>query len=204
MGQGNVFTGVCDSVHSGGRVSASVHAGMPPPQSRHPPEQTLPMEQTPPQSRHPPEQTPPGSRHPREQTPPEQTPPWEQTPPLGADTPGCTPPGTKYTLGLSTPPGKQTLAYGQRAAGTHPTGIHPSALTVCYEPIWRFFEVHYNVCLWEILIFLHFILEISKKSELLFSSHLPFISLLHFSMKITFKDFYFTKNNYYPSYFHVN
>ena len=41
------------SVHRGVGVSASVHAGLPPPRSRHPP-----------------------SRH-----PPEQTPPWEQTPP---------------------------------------------------------------------------------------------------------------------------
>ena len=66
-GQGNVFTGVCDSVHRG-RVSASVHVGIPhSPGSRHPPlEQTPPWEQTPPQSRH---------------TPLEQTPPWEQTPP---------------------------------------------------------------------------------------------------------------------------
>ena len=66
-GQGNVFTGVCDSVHRG-RVSASVHVGIPhSPGSRHPPlEQTPPWEQTPPQSRH---------------NPLEQTPPWEQTPP---------------------------------------------------------------------------------------------------------------------------
>ena len=40
------------------------------------------------------------------------TPP-EQTPPLGADTPL-----------EQTPPGKQTPTYGQRAAGTHPTGMH--------------------------------------------------------------------------------
>ena len=83
-------------------VSASVHAGIPPP-SRHPPGTTQPLEQTPPgpdtpQSRHhPPEQTPPGTRH----TPPQSTPPSEHT-----------------------PPGKQTPAYGQRAAGTHPTGMH--------------------------------------------------------------------------------
>ena len=81
LGQGNVFTGVCDSVHGGG-VSASVHAGMPPP--------------------------PPRADTPRADTLQEQTPPpREQTPP-GADT----------------PPGKQTPAYGQRAAGTHPTGMH--------------------------------------------------------------------------------
>ena len=50
LGQGNVFTGVCDSVNRGGGVS---------PRSRHPPgadtpEQTHPPEQTPPWSRHPP------------------------------------------------------------------------------------------------------------------------------------------------------
>ena len=45
-----------------------------------------------------------------------------------------------------------------------------------------------SIRLWEILIFLCFILEISQKSELLFYSLLPFISLLHFSMKIVFRD----------------
>ena len=40
-------------------------------------------------------------------------PPWEQTPP-GAD-----------------PPGKQTAAYGQRAGGTHPTGMHSCFIAVC-------------------------------------------------------------------------
>ena len=58
----------------------------------------------------PPGQTPPGSRH-----PPGVDPPLEQSPPR-ADTlpPGSRPPH----------PGKQTAAYGQRAAGTHPTGMH--------------------------------------------------------------------------------
>ena len=76
--EGYVFTGICLST---GGVSASVHAGIPPP-SRHPPgadppgadtpwEQTLPQEQTPP----------PGSRHPRRSRPPRaDTPPWKQTP----------------------------------------------------------------------------------------------------------------------------
>ena len=62
LGQGNAFTGVCDSVHGGG--SASVHAGIPPRTRPPPPDQADP------------------------------------------------------------PPGKQTAAYGQRAAGTHPTGMH--------------------------------------------------------------------------------
>ena len=66
LGQGYVFTGVCDSVHRG--VSASVHAGIPPtrpntPWSRHPPRADTPGAD-PPGSRHPPEQTPPQSRHP--------------------------------------------------------------------------------------------------------------------------------------------
>ena len=55
-----------------------------------------PPEQTP-QSRHPPGSRPPGSRHP----------------------PGADPPGSRHP-----PPRKQTPAYGQRAAGMHPTGIH--------------------------------------------------------------------------------
>ena len=53
------------------------------------------------------------------------------TPP-GADTPQepDTPPGTKYTP----PARKQTPAYGQRAAGTHPTGMH-SCLKMSPQPI---------------------------------------------------------------------
>ena len=64
LGQGYVFTGVCDSVHRGGLPQCML--GYPP-------------EQTPLQSRHPPEADTP---LPREQTPPDQTPPhrracWE-------------------------------------------------------------------------------------------------------------------------------
>ena len=55
LGQGNIFTGICDSVHRG-RGSASVHSGIPPP----------PQDQAPPRTRHPP-----GTRHtPRDQAPP--------------------------------------------------------------------------------------------------------------------------------------
>ena len=64
---------------TGGGVSASVHAGIPPPQEQTPPpDQPHPRDQTPPW-----EQTPPGSRHP---PPPEQAPPRIRHPP-GADTP---------------------------------------------------------------------------------------------------------------------
>ena len=88
---------------------------------------TPPQEQTPLQEQTPQEQTPPRaetthSRHsPLEQTPPlGADPPWEQTP-SGADTPPCR---SRHPLGAGPPPGKQTPAYGQRAAGTHPTGMH--------------------------------------------------------------------------------
>ena len=98
LGQGNVFTGVCDSVHRGG-VSASVHAGIP-----HPPKQASPPEQALPESR------PPRSRQP----------PQEQTTPPGADNP----PRSRHPWEQTLPAKKQTPAYGQRAAGTHPTGMH--------------------------------------------------------------------------------
>ena len=76
--------------------------------------QTPPDQADPPRTRQtPPDQAdPPGpGRPPRtRQTPPDQadTPRTRQTPPNQADT----------------PPPKQTPAYGLRAAGTHPTGIH--------------------------------------------------------------------------------
>ena len=62
-GQGYVFTRVCDSVNTGG-VSASVHAGIPPPPEQTPRADT-PPEQTPPRADTPPEQThpPPRSTH---------------------------------------------------------------------------------------------------------------------------------------------
>ena len=86
LGQGYVFTGVCDSVNRGGTSS--------------------PWEQTPPGSRHPPGADPPGA------DPPGSRPPWEQTP-LGADTPRSRHP----------PPSEHAVRYGQRAGGTHPTGM---------------------------------------------------------------------------------
>ena len=93
-GQGYVFTRVCDSVHRGG-----LQAGPPRP-GRHPP----------------------GTRQtPRDQadtTPQDQAdthpPPGQGEPPQA----GRTPPGQ------GEPPRKKTAAYGQWAAGTHPTGMH--------------------------------------------------------------------------------
>ena len=61
------------------------------------------------------------------QTPPDTGPDT----PLGPDLPGSDPLRTRHPPleqtpppGADTPPGKQTPAYGQRAAATHPTGMH--------------------------------------------------------------------------------
>ena len=112
---------------TGGLVSASVHAGMPP-QADTPLEQT-PHGETPLWSR---QQTPPGLS----------TPPWLSTPPTR----------TKYNplnffwnffllfiiYFFSYPP------YSQRAAGTHPTGMHSCFTSIClsmrgvvYTPLGR-------------------------------------------------------------------
>ena len=115
----------------GGRVSASVHAGMPypPPGPGIPPpgtRQKPPPGQgrTPPQTR----QTPSGpGRHP----PPPGT---RQTPCRNKAEPPLDqayPPGTRQTKPPPPPPpGKQAPAYGLRAAGTHPTGMHSCLINV--------------------------------------------------------------------------
>ena len=114
----------------------------------HPPEQADPPDQThTPQARQTPPGpgTPPGSRpHQTRQTPPEADfsrgvsasvhagiyPPWtRQTPPHPPPRNRQTP-RTRHTHPPSPdqadppPPRKQTSAYGQRAAGKHPTGMH--------------------------------------------------------------------------------
>ena len=131
LGQSNVFTGVCDSVHRRGVCLSACWDTTPPgadiphtpgadppgadtpPGSRHLPWSSHPPGVDPhsPQSRHPP-----GSRHPLGLS----TPPRTKYTPVGLSTA----PGTKYT------PGKQTPAYGQRAAGTHPTGMHSCFISV--------------------------------------------------------------------------
>ena len=97
-----IFSQACvkNSVHRGGR------GGLPqcmlgyPPGTRH----TPPRADT---------TTPPGTRH--------TTPPRDQAhPPLQSRHP----PGPGTPPEQTPPPGKQTAAYGQRAAGTHPTGMH--------------------------------------------------------------------------------
>ena len=114
LGQGNVFTGVCDSVHRGGGVCLSACWDTTPPKSRQPPgsrhpprsrhdpleETRPPWEQTPPRS-----DTPLGADTPQIRPPPEQTPPEPDTPPEPGTPPThlglITSPGTKYTMGES-------------------------------------------------------------------------------------------------------
>ena len=128
-GQGNVFTGVCLS--TGGGVSASVHAGMPdPPGTRQetPPPSPLPRDL----AETPLGPDPPGpGRHPPDQA---DTPQTRQTPPR----PGRHPPPDQ-----AHPPGKQTPAYGLRAAGTHPTGMHSS-----FSKYFRTAPWHLKICKW--------------------------------------------------------
>ena len=75
---------------------------IPPPHQGEPP----PARENPTARENPPDQTPPARENPPQTRPP---------PPLGTRP---SPPGTRP------PPRKQTPAYDQRAAGTHPTGMH--------------------------------------------------------------------------------
>ena len=86
----------------GGRVSASVHAGMP-----YPPRWRTPPDGEPPQMETPLDGEPPRMENPLDGEPPQmENPPWMENPPDGE------------------PPGMQTPAYHLQAANTHPTGMH--------------------------------------------------------------------------------
>ena len=108
MGQGNIFHKRVSRILSTGGAGCLPQCmlGYPPRTMHPPPDQAPPQDQA-----HPPDQPPPLEQTPpRADTPPDQPPPpWDQ----------AHPPGTRHP-----PPGKRTAAYGQRAAGTHPTGMH--------------------------------------------------------------------------------
>ena len=88
LGQGNVFTGVCDSVNRGD-VCLSACWDTTPPRSRQTHWEQTPPEQTPQEQTSPP---PPGSRHsPRSRHSQEQTPPRKRQP-LRSRPPGSRPP----------------------------------------------------------------------------------------------------------------
>ena len=126
------FTHVCHSFCSWGCLPQCMLGYHPPgsrhslradtPQSRH----HLPGADTPradtPWSRHPPRSRPPGSRHPPRADPPEQTPP-EQTPaPQSKHPPEADTPRSRHSPGA-----EHAGRYGQRADGTHLTGMQSCA-----------------------------------------------------------------------------
>ena len=142
-GQGNIFTPVCHSVHRG--VSASVHAGIPPPRSRdplgadtppradNPPGVDTPWSR-PPQSKHPPgADTPPRSRHPPGADIPGVYTPQEQTPPRGAAIPK-----SRYT---PTPPRSRHLPFPLEAD----SGIR--SMSGRYASYWNVFLLNFS-CLY--------------------------------------------------------
>ena len=113
--------------------SVSVHAGIPPPAKETPPAKEIPLLRRPP--RRPPCQgDPPTKETPHQGDPPCQGDPSAKEPPCqGAPCQGDPPPRRplprrpplqRRPPAKETPSGKQTPAYGQRAAGTHPTGMH--------------------------------------------------------------------------------
>ena len=109
LGQGNIFIGVCQEFCSQGGCLFSACW-----------DTHIPREQTP-QNRPPPEKT-----TAPEQTPlPEQTPPREQTPPPGRRRP---PPEQMPPQSRHPSPAEHAGRYGQRAGGTHPTGMHSCSL----------------------------------------------------------------------------
>ena len=79
------------------------------------------------------EPPPPATRENSPPPPPGRTPPARENPP---PLPGRTPPARENPPCQGEPPPpprKQTAAYGQRAAGTHPTGMHSCLLNVTYK-----------------------------------------------------------------------
>ena len=115
---------------TGGRSSASVHARIPPPRSRHPggrhpPGRRLPWEQIPPfRGRTPMGADSPGSRY-----------PLQEQNPLGAD------PQEKTSSWEQTPPSRAVHAgrYGQQAGGTHPIRMHSFYLFVTCQWIYSLY-----------------------------------------------------------------
>ena len=107
LGQGNLFTPVCQSVHGGGGLCIPACNGPDTPPGKHP------------SGRHPLGRHSLGRHHPR------------QTPILGRN-PLC-----RHPLGQTSPqadtllPPSDNMAYGQPAGGTHPTGMHTCGVCFC-------------------------------------------------------------------------
>ena len=118
LGQGYVFTHVCDSVHRGGLPHCMLG---------YPPRADTPWDQVPPGADSPPPQ----SRHPSQ----DQAPPGADIPQsihllLGPGTPQDQAPKSRH------PPSTVHAArYGQQASGMHPTGMQS-----CFIVIFRTFQ----------------------------------------------------------------
>ena len=128
LGQGNIFTSVCQEFCPRGEgVCLSACWDIPPHSRPTLPDQAVPpwTRQTSPRpGRHP---TRPG-RHPLDQA---DTPQTRQTPQTWQTSPrpGRHPPGPgRHPRTRQTPPQKLTPEYSLRAAGTHPTGMHSCSL----------------------------------------------------------------------------
>ena len=91
------------------------------------------LRRTPPDQGEPPG---PGTHPPTKENPPGPGthPPTKENPPG----PGTHHPRTRHTPpDQGEPPGKNTAAYGQWAAGTHPTGMHSCFITALYSNIFK-------------------------------------------------------------------
>ena len=131
LGQGYVFTGVCDSLNRGCLPQCML--GYTPPGSRHPPQEQTPHQSRPPKSRPTPGADTSGSRHPPgadtpRSRPPEQTTPRSSHPPPSRHPPKQTPPGADTPRSRHPPTTEHAGRYGQREDSTHPTGMQ-SCLT---------------------------------------------------------------------------
>ena len=157
LGQGYVFTRICDSVHRGGLPD--IPPGADNPQTRY-----TPWEQTPPQTRytplgadtpmdqvHPPRTNTPQSRHPLEQTCP-----YGADTPLRADTPQADTPPSRPPPGPSTSPGSRhppDKVHPPRA-DTPPGSRHPPWRRACWEI--RSTRVRY-ASYWNAILFVFFL-----------------------------------------------
>ena len=120
-----IFLQVCVCSQGGGCLpQCMLGCHIPPEMEKPPPRWRTPWMESPPPTpgwRSPPwMENPPGWRTPN--------PPWMENPPGIPNPPGWRTPNPPPDG--EPPPRKQTPAYGLRAAGTHPTGMH-SCFTVC-------------------------------------------------------------------------
>ena len=138
-----MFLHVCVILFTGGECLTRHHppprdqAGLPPP---HPRTREVPPVTKPPLGTDPPDQggIPPGPDPPRPgRNPPMTRPPQDQTPHPPPRTREEPPQDQPPRPGRTPPPGtrppspvQQTPEYGQRSAGTHPTGVHSCLLQV--------------------------------------------------------------------------